>query len=312
MKKKRRRKIKIGRVIILLIPVLIILLLFIGGIKYILNIFNDKNINACKYDVNQNIEFSLDLNSTNYLLSRENENGNYVIYAKNEKEKIYPASLTKVMTMYVVLNNIDENQINDMITVSYNDLEGLIEANASVVGLNVNDNISIKDALYGLILPSGADCANLLRRIVEEKDLDFIDEMNRLAKEIGMNDTHFSNVTGLHDENNYTTLYDMNILMHEIFKYDVAKEILTTMVYSHDGYEFISTMKRYSNNFSSDEATILGGKTGFTLESHLNLVTVIDTKYGITFLLLANADENGEDKMGAHVMDALNIIEYYY
>lgn len=312
--KKRKRRIRPLRLLaVLMIPFLFIGIVF-GTFYYISNYVIDKEIifiDDCVYDKERYIEFSLDLNSEYYLLSRNKSSDNYIVYASGEKERIYPASLTKLMTMYVVLNHSDD--LNEMLKVSYKDLDGLIEANASVLGLGVGDTISIKNALYGLILPSGADCANLLRRYVESLGYNFITLMNDYAKELGMHDTHFSNTTGLYDDENYTTLYDLNLLGHALLKNQDAKDILETFYYEDDGYTFISTARRYQNKFTLDNARIVGGKTGYTLESKLNYFAIIEEDNGQCSLLwLAKADEKGEDLKNAHFEDALDILNTYF
>lgn len=312
--KKRKRRIKPLRLLlVLMIPILLIGIV-LGLFYYISHYILDKEIifiDECIYDKERYIEFSIDLNSEYYLLSRDNGSDNYIVYASGEREKIYPASLTKLMTMYVVLNHSDN--LNEMLEVNYKDLAGLIEANASVLGLNVGDTISIKNALYGLILPSGADCANLLKRYIESQGYDFVVLMNNYARELGMDDTHFSNTTGLYDADNYTTLYDLNLLGHALMDNRDARDILETFYYEDDGYTFISTARRYQKKFDLEYVKVIGGKTGYTLESKLNYFAIIEENSGRKSLLwLAKADEKGQDLKNAHFEDTLDVLETYF
>lgn len=308
--RKKKRRIRFFRLMFLLIIILTLLMLCIIGIKTLLSMNEYHENEACLYAKESRLKMNIDLNSSHYLLSRYEGENSVIVYASGEKERIYPASLTKLMTMLIVIENTAD--YNQMLEVRYRDLEGLYEANASVFGLNVGDTISIKDALYGLILPSGADCALLLENYVEDNGYDFIELMNQKASLLGMNDTHFSNTTGLFEEDNYTTLYDLNILIDMLYHHSIAREILNTVYYEDDGYVFKSTFYNYQHLLSNDRAYISGGKTGFTLESHLNLFCVIHHEDKISFLLLAGADENTEFGKSAHFKDAKNILDYYY
>lgn len=308
--KKKKRRIRAGRLLMVFMVIFVLIALCIFGVLKLLSFNNDSEAEACLYDRNQIIKMSISLNSKEYLLSRNTNDGNYIVYADGEHEMIYPASLTKLMTMLIVIEHISD--YDEMLEVSYRDIEGLYEQGASVLGLNVGDTISIKDALYGLILPSGADCARLLENHIEDMGYVFTDLMNGKALSLGMIHTHFSNTTGLFDEDNYTTLYDLNILVNELYKYDLAREILNTIYYEDDGYQFKSTFYRYNDMLSNDKAFISGGKTGFTLESHLNLFCIINHDYTTSFLFLSGADENTADGKSAHFKDAKNILDYYY
>ena len=308
--RKKKRRIHFFRLLFLLVIITILLLLCIIGVKQLLSINENHENEACLYTKESRIKMNISLNSSKYLLSRYEEENSIIVYASGENDRIYPASLTKLMTMLIVIENT--NDFNQKLEVRYRDLEGLYEANASVLGLNVGDTISIKDALYGLILPSGADCALLLKNYIEDNGYDFVELMNQKASLIGMNNTHFSNTTGLFEEDNYTTLYDLKILVDVLYRHSLAREILNTVYYEDDGYVFKSTFYKYQNLLSGDRAYISGGKTGFTLESHLNLFCVIHHENKISFLLLAGADENGEDGKSAHFKDAKNILDYYY
>lgn len=307
----KKRKIKAGRVAVLLMAIVILLVSILGGMIYLFELVSqkDKVLQACQVPMDTYQTLDIPLNSENYVIARVDDEER-ILYAKDLNERIYPASLTKIMTMMVTLDHTQN--INEMLTVKDEDLEGLIEANASVFGLASGDEISVIDALYGLILESGADCANLLKRYVSDQGYDFIELMNEKAADLMMKDSHFSSVSGLHEDDNYTTVYDLMLLMREALKNDNARTILETMTYSDDGYEFYSTLSSYEDIFTTADYKVLGGKTGFTYEAHLCIAAVV-AKDGDTYLvILANADENGEDGRSAHLEDVLDILETYF
>ena len=306
----KKRKVKKSRVILLGIIFFLIICIIALLLWFVFSLFTNKTMTVQAYEPSVQT-LNIDLNANNYLIAKDEDDHLDILYAKDEHEKIYPASLTKIMTMMVTLDYTDD--IDEVLTVMEEDLAGLIEANASVYGLSVGDEISINDALYGLILESGADCANLLKRYVEEKGHDFVELMDQKAQALGMKDTDFANVTGLDDENNYTTVYDLGLLMIEAFKNDNARTILSTMHHTSDsGYSFDASMSALEGA-GNDKAHVLGGKTGFTYIAHLTISAVVENDKGeIYFVILADADENGEDGRGAHLQDIADILASYF
>ena len=306
----KRRRLRLDRIGILLGTCIILVVLIVLMLIWLFTYTGDVRASSCYYDFYSFNTLDIDLNSTNYLIAKVDSDGLRTLYAYGEDEKIYPASLTKVMTMMVVLDHAYD--IDTELTVTSADLAGLIEANASVAGLSVGDTITIKEALYGLILESGADCANLLKRYVEEQGYDFIDLMNEKASELGMSSTHFANVTGLHDDENYTTLSDLSKLFRYAIDNDNAYAVLTTMYFNDGDYYFESTLSSLTDD-GTDNFTIAGGKTGFIYESHLNIFAVITNEDGeIYFIIMAGADEEGQDGYSSHYVDVADIVATYF
>lgn len=308
----KKRKIKKSRVAILMAIACVLMAVVISLVVYLfVSITGQKTLTACAYEPTSR-KLDIPIHANNYIVIKNDKDKLKVLYADGEHDKIYPASLTKIMTMMVTLDYTSD--IDEELVVSQEDLDGLIEANASVYGLEVGDAITIKEALFGLILESGADCANILKRYVEQKGVDFVSEMNEKAQAIGMKDTHFANVTGLDDTQNYTTVYDLGLLLREAFKNDNAKEILSSMEYTSDdhGYHFEATMSDLAD-LDIANAKVLGGKTGFTYIAHLTIASVVENDYGeIYFIILADADENTQDGRAAHMVDVKDILETYF
>lgn len=146
-------------------------------------------------------------------------NSGMVFYEKNSKEKVYPASTTKILTALLAIENGD---LNEMVTVSKtaSGVEG------SSIYLEVGEKISLKDLVYGLMLRSGNDAAIAISEKISGSKEAFVEAMNQRAKQVGANSTHFMNPNGLHDENHYTTAYDMALLARQAMQNPAFKEIV--------------------------------------------------------------------------------------
>lgn len=111
-------------------------------------------------------------------------------------------------------------------------LNGLVEANASVVGLRVNQTVTYEDLLYSTLLASGADAVRTLAITISGNENDFVTLMNKKAKDLNMNNTHFVNATGSDAKNHYSTVNDVAILVMEALKNETFKEIFTAKSYT--------------------------------------------------------------------------------
>ena len=153
-------------------------------------------------------------------------NEDKVIYEKNSEEQLAPASLTKVMTMYVALEKITD--LDQTVTLTDEMFQGLAESNASVAGFYVGETVTYRDLLYGSLFPSGGDATQALAILLYGNQENFVARMNEKAEELGMKQTHFENATGLPDENHYSTASDMALLLKEALKNKTFYELFTT------------------------------------------------------------------------------------
>ena len=144
-------------------------------------------------------------------------------------EQIYPASLTKIMTAIVAVEHTKDQ--DEQVVFDKNIFEDLYGMDASMAGFQPGEKVSLKDLLYGILLPSGAECCLAYARHVSGTEADFVDLMNQKAEELGMEHTHFSNVTGLHSENHYTTAEDMAILLKYALSNRIFREAFTSWTY---------------------------------------------------------------------------------
>lgn len=191
-----------------------------------------------------------------------------IIAGRSCDARIYPASMTKVMTLLVVVENID---FSLTYTFPYDILNELYLDEATVAGFEEDETVGVDDLLYGLILPSGGDAAIALARLTSGSEEEFAVLMNKKCDEMGLKNTHFANATGLHDNNQYTTPVEMAMIMEAAMSNPVCAKYLST--YEHttaitpqhpEGINLVSTM--FSRMYGDEEegVRITAGKTGYT------------------------------------------------
>lgn len=195
-----------------------------------------------------------------------------VIAQRNPQKRLYPASTTKIMTLLVACENIEN--YDDTFTMRLDITDPLYVAEASVAGFLNGEVITMTDLLYGLILPSGADAAMALAEKTAGSEEAFAKLTNKKADELGLIDTHFVNASGLYDEDHYTSCYDMAIILQAALKNPVCKKVLSTYQYTTsvtpqhpEGIPLSATLFEYMYGTEPETATILGGKTGFVNEA---------------------------------------------
>ncbi len=191
------------------------------------------------------------------------------IYAKNVHEKLYPASLTKVMTALVALKHGSSDM---MLTATPN--VKILESGAQVCGIKEGDQMTLDQALHLLLINSANDAAVMIAEGIAGSVEAFADMMNEEALALGATNTHFMNPHGLSDDNHYTTAYDMYLIMNEAVKYSLFNEIIHmdsyTTVYTDKNGASKEISVNNSNYFIQGTAqapsgiTVLGGKTGTT------------------------------------------------
>ncbi len=244
-----------------------------------------------------------------------------VLWDEGSKEIIYPASLTKMMTALIAIENVDN--YDQQVLIDERIMAGLKEAGASRAGFNVGDIVTIRDLIYGTLLPSGAECTQALAYTIAGSVDGYVEMMNQKAQELGMNNTHYVNTTGLHDDNHYSTLYDISLLLDYALQNDFFKEVFTSSTYQAgvsknyptQGLKMESTSYKYINNPGSNvpyKVTIdgfNGSKSGYTIEARYCLAssaTINDMD-----LILITAHAWVERKIPSHYLDAGTIYNYY-
>jgi len=235
-----------------------------------------------------------------------------VLRMESANESIYPASMTKMMTVLVVLEHMDDLQ--EPVLLDEDIFAGIYEANASTAGFLPGEVVPAKDLLYGAMLPSGAECSIGLAEHIAGSAEAFVGMMNDKARELGMIDTHFTNPTGLHDPDHYSTAKDMAILLRHALDNNLFREILATERYSTartnlhpDGITFYSTLFSRTETTSFPGGSILGGKTGYTDEAGQCLASIAQIGDGLYLLVTAGAYPEDFQNEQLGIEDALVI-----
>lgn len=238
---------------------------------------------------------------------------NKILMDKGSENKIYPASLTKMMTCLVAIEHIDDLHQSMVLSnsVPISVFDSLYAQNASMAGFGANEEVTPMDLLYGVMLPSGAECCIGLSNYIAGSEEAFVDMMNEKSRELGMEDTHFTNSTGLQDKNHYTTVKDLSILLEYALKNETFKTIFTSSKYltssvNNRRMTFYSTLFKSMENNQVEGGMILGGKTGYTSEAQLCLASLARINEEDYILVSAKAKGNHQTEQ-FHIKDAFYI-----
>lgn len=244
---------------------------------------------------------SFDISGQNVILY--NLNDDTILYEKNSEEKTSIASLTKIMTSLVALKNIDD--LNEYVTIT--DADFLGTTGYSKAGFSVGDKVTYLDLLYGILLPSGAEAVNAIVNNTLKNSDDYVAAMNDLAKEIGLENTSFSNMIGKDAESNYSTAKDVATLLKYALKNPTFKMIFTTKEYTAtNGLLLESTLNNYQDILQID--LISGAKSGFTQGAGRCLAS-ITTINGVNYLLVVIKSSTSAPYNA--VKDTITIYDYY-
>lgn len=188
-----------------------------------------------------------------------------ILYEKNSHEKLAPASMTKIMSMLLIIEAIEDGHLswNEMITVS----ERAASMGGSQILLEVGEQMSVSDLFKGVAVASGNDAVVALAEAVAGTVEDFVAMMNNKVKELGLTDTNFKNPHGLDDANHYSTAYDMAFIARELVKHEKVFEF--TGIY--EDYLRKGTDREFwltnTNKLTRFKAGVDGLKTGYTSEA---------------------------------------------
>lgn len=325
-KRRKRRKKRVLPKVIFLIAAITVMCYF--GIRIIVPFFSNDLGTSTELQTNSanshsetgesesenNVfsEINVDLEHlySPYAILVELDSGN-VLAEHNSEDKIYPASLTKIMTAVLAIENTDD--LSQTVTLPYDIFEPLYEENASMAGFQPGEEATLKDLLYGILLPSGAECCMAFADRIAGSEEAFVDMMNEKAAEIGMSNTHFCNATGLHNPDHYSTVKDISVLLKYALQYEDFRQAFSSSRYSTrptnqhpDGFTFRSTMFKYMESTEVVGGEIIGGKTGYTEEAGLCLASLaeVDGKEYILVTAKANGTHQTEQ---FHILDAINV-----
>ena len=194
-----------------------------------------------------------------------------VLYSKNADQKRYPASTTKIMTALLTLENVSD--LSAVVTAEASDFEN-VTADSSNAGILLGEQVTVRDLLYALMLPSANEAAYMLARHVGGSWEQFVDMMNDRAAELGCTGTHFCNPCGLHEDDHYTTAHDLYLIAKEAMTDVTFRDIVSTVQHRMAKTNLHEERIIYTTNqliFSSFQpwsyANCLGIKTGHTSQA---------------------------------------------
>ncbi len=215
------------------------------------------------------LEFS-DLDSEKVLIYNKDEDK--ILYEKNIDEVTSIASLTKMMTTLVSIEKIKD--LEKEVTITKEMLED-VPWDASTAGLEVGDILTYEDLLYASMLPSGADATNSLAISLTGSIDNFVEEMNKKAKELKLEKTHFVNTTGYDETGHYSTAREILTILNYALENETFKEIFTTRNYTtNNGLKLEATIESYNKRLNNDLSYIIGSKTGYTDDAGQCLVAL--------------------------------------
>ena len=241
-----------------------------------------------------------------------------ILYEKNSKEKMYPASTTKIMTAILTIENCD---LNDIATVSYNAVMS-VPSGYSNAALQIDEQLTLGQLLEVLLVHSANDAANVLAEHVGGSNESFATMMNTKANEIGCSNTHFTNPSGKHDDNHYTTAYDLALITQYCMKNSTFRSIVSkssctiapTNKYEQRHYNNTNELVIPNENKKADNyyyKYAIGVKTGYTKEAKNCLISASnkDNFELISVVLGSKATELG---LSGRNIDSINLLNYGY
>ncbi len=199
-----------------------------------------------------------------------------ILYSKNQDEVLYPASITKIMTIY--LGTQDESKLDTYFSASDEAIKA-VPRDTSNIALDFGEEITLKDALYASMLMSANDACNLVAEAVSGSMEKFVSLMNSTAKTFGARNTSFANANGLTDKKHYTTAYDFAVITKEALKSEAFKKVFCSMDYTikptnkNDEERNFVAQHRMMHQAKYNHLGVVGGKNGFTADAAYTLVT---------------------------------------
>ena len=220
----------------------------------------------------------------------EKETGR-LIYEKNGHERLFPASVTKVMTMLLIVEDIESGKarLTDTVTAS----ERAASFGGSCVYLEAGEQMSVSDMLKCIAVVSANDCAVAMAEHLSGSESLFVERMNKRAEELGMKDSHFTNCSGLFDDgDHYTSAYDVALMSRELIKHDMIKDFTTIWMDSiRDGAFELSNTNKLVHRYPG----CTGLKTGYT-SSSMYCLSATAERDGVEYIAVVMHGESSESR----------------
>lgn len=238
-----------------------------------------------------------------------------ILFDKNSTEKLYPASTTKILTGILVIENCN---LTDIVTVSQSALEN-IPSGYVTCNIQSGEELSVNDLLHALMIPSANDAAYVLAEYVGGSVSNFSNMMNKKALEIGCKNTHFVNPNGIHNDNHYTTAYDLYLMSNYAMKNETFRNIVSKTTYT------LPSTNKYPNNDRVLTTTnellnpksryfyenTIGIKTGHTTQAG-NCLVAESSKDNLEFIAVILNGGTTNSGLNERYIDSKNLLEYGY
>ena len=270
---------------------------------------------AIIYDSSEdNSDLDLRIHTDSVLLV-EKQSGD-ILYEKNGYNKMYPASTTKILTAIIVL---EKCYLNDLVTISSNAVNS-VPPSYTTARLKAGEQLSVLDLLYAMLLPSGNDAANALAEHVSGSINSFSELMNEKAVKLGLTNSHFTNPSGMEDENLYTTAYDLSIIARYAMDIEKFREIVqttsytlpSTAIYPESDRTFRnSNLLLDSNNTNYYYEYANGIKTGFT-DSAGDCLVASAKKDDVEFIAVCLHSGNLENGLREKFLDCQTLFDFAF
>lgn len=242
----------------------------------------------------------------------EKETGD-ILYEKDAHSSMYPASTVKIMTALLTLEN---TKLNNIVTIS-NSAVSSVPSGYTVSRIQPGENLTVENLLYATLVPSGNDAANALAEYIGGDIANFADMMNKKAKELGCNDTNFTNPNGVHDINMHTTAYDLALISRYAMNNAEFRKIVSTATYtlpSSNVYPNNDRVFKNSNHLINSSSNhyyenAIGIKTGYTNPAQNCLVAGAE-KNGVELIAVILGSTASNTSNQAKFVDAKNLFEY--
>lgn len=237
------------------------------------------------------------------------EESGRILYEKSAKEKMYPASITKILTIICALEKVDD--LDETVTITQSDIDTVWETGASSANFEVGETVTYRDVFMGAMLPSGADACRALANNTCGNQENFVKEMNALVKKLGLTDSHFVNTTGIHDDNHYTTVYDMAVITQYAMQNEKFVEIFNRYQYNSTNgkHQWIKKVLYNAKKSRIDTSMITGCKSGYTIKAQHTLSSALNIN-GHTYICVVGYSTNKENYDHCSINDTLALGRY--
>lgn len=238
----------------------------------------------------------------------DQDNGQ-ILYDKKAKERMYPASITKILTCIVALEMVDD--LDKQVTITDSDVETVWETGASAANFTPGEVVTYRDVFMGAMLPSGADACRALANNTCGSQEKFVAKMNALVKKLGLKDSHFVNTTGIHDPDHYTTAYDMAKITQYALQNEKFVEIFTRYQYnaSNGLHQWVKKVLYTCKRDHMDVSMIEGCKSGYTSDAQHTLSSLINVN-NHHYICVVGYSKNGDNFNHCTVRDTINLGNY--